>query len=193
MSYTIYALKDPHTGEIRYVGATHLPLFMRLKFHVGDTSCNDKDSLRVQWLRELAGLGLSPSIEEVEALSTDNPVDVGNKESEWMDHFRELGCDLLNVRDGGAGLHSRDGPSQWALDNLGKMPDTRIARREDKHPMTVRYWRHKRGIPRFRGSYPPDPFGDSSVPVPIQIWNSIQVMKEICREDKILTNRDWER
>jgi len=99
--FTIYTLKDPRTGAIRYVGATKLPLFLRLEHHMNDIYSDGKVSPRVQWLRDLAGNGLKAEIEAVATVNTVDPREAGDQEQLWIEHFREQGCDLLNVRRGG--------------------------------------------------------------------------------------------
>ncbi len=197
--YTIYVLKDPRTDTVHYVGATQLSLSTRLEYHIADTYYKEKQSPRVRWLRELADVELEPHIIELETSHTRSSREAGDLEQGWIEYFKARGCKLLNVRRGGGGLRQQGSSSykgnfsRWALDNLGKVPDTRVARHEDKSPATIRYWRLKWGIPRYRGSrYPPNPFADPSVPAPVQIWNSIQIIKENLREYGILTEHIWQ-
>lgn len=150
MSYTIYTLTDTRDGEIRYVGATELPLSMRLQYHVNDANSPDKQSPRVRWLRGLMKEGLKPTIEKVDSVENTSSDEAGKREDKWIEFYEEQGCDLLNVRGGGAGLYPRDGLSQWALKRLGIVPDAEVAEHEGKHVQTIFYWRKKLGIPSCR-------------------------------------------
>ena len=145
--YTIYALKDPRTDAVRYVGATQLPLFVRLGYHLNDICSDRKQSPRVQWLRELVDADLEPDIVELATLLTGNSREAGRLEQGWIEHFKEKGCDLLNVRRGGGGLSSagRGGPSAWAICKFSKVPDRAIAEHEGVHVATVARWRKEQG------------------------------------------------
>ncbi len=198
MSYTIYVLKHPISLKIRYVGATRTPLYERLNTHIADARYNVQGSPKVQWLRALEATGLRPIIQEIDFVASEDTRLVGDTESLWIRRLVAQGHKLLNVRAGGGGLRQQDSSlsqhnfSRWALDNLGRMPDTRIASHEGVSAVTVGNWRRRRNVPCYRGRFPPDPFRDPSVPVPVQIWNAIQIEKEIYREMGILAKLDWE-
>lgn len=94
MPSTVYALRDPRDGAVRYVGYT-TNLKQRLHGHI--YSRTKTDTPRTLWVRELKGLGLEPIIEPVHRASGEND------ESEWIAWFRAAGFDLLNMSDGGPG------------------------------------------------------------------------------------------
>jgi hypothetical protein len=86
----IYVLIDPRTGDIRYVGRTVRPK-RRLSQHL---AMRDRDQApRAVWIRSLVRQGYLPLLEVVQAV----PVDFcAEAEAYWIDHFRSLGCALLN-------------------------------------------------------------------------------------------------
>lgn len=85
----IYALADPRTGDIRYVGSTRNSK-QRLNSHL----YADKSSrLRTQWIRELRERGLKP---ELLLLETTEETKRIQREHHWYKHFKARGHDLLN-------------------------------------------------------------------------------------------------
>lgn len=89
----IYALVDPRTDAIRYVGVTSQQLETRLSMHLSSVSAG-KTSPVYQWIAELRELGLRPTIKLVE--ETHDRL----REMYWIAFFRERGMDLTNSDDG---------------------------------------------------------------------------------------------
>lgn len=91
----IYALKDPETRKIRYIGVTTDPR-KRLQKHLADPCrCH-----RVHWIQSLKNRGLVPEMEIL--------VQVPKSEwAEWEVKFirtaRQMGLNLVNGSDGGPG------------------------------------------------------------------------------------------
>lgn len=97
MTTHIYALCDPQSKWVRYVGKTVLEPTSRLRQHLGEKRNNGH--LR-NWIAKLKREGSQPTQEVIEVV-------VGE---DWADHERNqiafhrwLGCDLLNMTDGGEG------------------------------------------------------------------------------------------
>lgn len=86
----IYTLKDPRTGEVRYVGCTN-NVMRRLYQHRSQSS---KVSKRLSaWKGELKSVGELPEMAVVEEC----PKSEGKKkEREWIGHFIMEGHRLLN-------------------------------------------------------------------------------------------------
>ena len=63
MIYKIYALIDPLTDEIRYIGYTSKSLEKRLKSHIYD--CNRTKSHKTNWINSLLNKGLKPIIKQL--------------------------------------------------------------------------------------------------------------------------------
>lgn len=96
-TYYIYVLIDPRNAAIRYLGVSVQP-HTRLQQHISCATSERRDSQPStgQWIRELAGTGLSPEmkiVEQFEADSNDLRVSI---EGEWIWHLRDTGAQLLN-------------------------------------------------------------------------------------------------
>ena len=94
----IYALVDPDTDEVRYVGkATNL--YKRFIAHI-----NEKGSTRkCRWIAKLINSNKFPKIKILEIVR--GVIDWKTAESYWIRFYRELGSDLCNHTSGGEGLH----------------------------------------------------------------------------------------
>lgn len=101
-STRIYALVDPTSLEIRYVGKTVKSIKYRLDQHIRLSRCNDQTH-KSKWIRSLTKEGYSPYVFELE-------VAIENwQESEqfWIAYLRSIGCRLTNYTDGGDGVLGR--------------------------------------------------------------------------------------
>lgn len=90
---TIYAIPDPKTGEICYVGMTMKPPDVRLKEHVDEARCVSNFHLH---LRERLAEGFEwKEVMVLEACET--RTEAYKRETHWIRHGRtELGWPLLN-------------------------------------------------------------------------------------------------
>lgn len=93
----IYALLDPRTSLVRYVGKSIHPK-TRLAGHRADKS----KTWRTNWLGELVGLGLQPELQILEELP--DGANWQDREREWITKGRELGWPLTNCTLGGDGV-----------------------------------------------------------------------------------------
>lgn len=89
----IYALKDPDTGQIRYIGKAENPA-RRLYFHLRHTGKNRKTN----WIKNLRLGNISPVLVLVDEVSEEYWPQL---ECAYIQFYRECGCDLLNVTEGG--------------------------------------------------------------------------------------------
>lgn len=90
----IYALFEPGSDVVRYIGQTRTP-GRRLWVH--SSASNNKGSRLVQnWIRGLLARGLAPVMREVEVSSDGNAA-----EQRWIRIAFECGCPLLNMSEGG--------------------------------------------------------------------------------------------
>jgi group I intron endonuclease len=95
MPKTIYALVDPRTGDVRYVGAS-VDIKRRLREHMQRSKHLDSHSAR--WIRQLLDEGLRPSVWQL-AIVEDGWQEI---ERYWINVFRGL-FRLTNIMDGGQG------------------------------------------------------------------------------------------
>lgn len=93
--HIIYALEDPQTGLIMYVGYTS-NIDLRLKQHL--QSAKQTGTPKEQWLAELKQLNLQPKVIELEEIAIE---DCNNAEIRWIEHFRQKGHKLTNGSKGG--------------------------------------------------------------------------------------------
>jgi len=156
----IYGLVDPRDGQVRYIGKTGCRLSLRLSRHIAAAK-HEADNFchRVNWIRELLGLGLLPEIRGLER----NPADWAEAEVRWIQHGRSQGWDLTNGTLGGEGYPTVNYAKLDPI--LGTMPDAdagaiagcsvgtvSLRRRE----LGIPDYRSGHGIPRLRKSLPAD-------------------------------------
>ena len=93
----IYALADPETQAIRYIGQTSTP-GRRLKQHLRTRGKSDTSNINL-WLASLRDQGLVPRMLELEI------VDEGDEgEVRWVAEYQSRGAPLLNMNSGGPSL-----------------------------------------------------------------------------------------
>jgi hypothetical protein len=85
----IYALIDPRTDSVRYVGRTSAGVRRRFYQHLSDPVGRPK----AEWIAELKSLGLRPKVETLERCVRAGSIE---RETYWIAHFSGPG--LLNVR-----------------------------------------------------------------------------------------------
>lgn len=87
----IYALKDPITKDIKYIGQTSLTLYRRLTRHVSESLTKKEETPKRKWIKELINKELCPFIELIEV--TDSP---NERELYWMKKHKNT---ILNSED----------------------------------------------------------------------------------------------
>jgi hypothetical protein len=86
----IYALVDPRTELVRYVGCSVDPAKRLTKHMYGSGASRPMR----EWCLGLRALGLKPSMLILER-NTASPIEA---EQNWINIFRAAGSDLLNIR-----------------------------------------------------------------------------------------------
>ena len=94
-NWYIYALIDPRTGDVRYIGK-RLRLQKRIQEHLRD----QRSSRRAEWVRSLRALNLSPVLLVLE----EGDGDWCASEQRWIASYRSSGADLTNATYGSEGL-----------------------------------------------------------------------------------------
>lgn len=98
----IYALRDPESGSIRYIGKTkHIET--RLAAHISKAKGHHTDHHCAHWVRSLLAKGLQPELVIVKELAVDE--DWKRAEAAAIVAFRSAGHDLTNLTGGGDGFH----------------------------------------------------------------------------------------
>lgn len=92
---TIYLLRDPRTGEPRYVGCTGKALERRLAMHVSKATRSEDVRLnaREAWIYSLSLAGLRPTIEPLATV----PDEISREEEAIAIWEHSLRYDLLNA------------------------------------------------------------------------------------------------
>jgi len=92
----IYALADPRTGEVRYVGVANdanVRLVRHVKGRNGSTHC-------ARWIKQLVDESLLPEVTVLETCEGDEWIEA---ERRWIADYRKEGARLTNHADGGQG------------------------------------------------------------------------------------------
>lgn len=137
----IYALHDPDTNEIRYIGKANNAQ-KRLKSHILDRRHNRPVC---QWVKSLVENGKAPVVRVLETVPAD----------QWEEAERRLiaahrkTCDLLNLADGGAM------PSQTLEQRRknGKAMNKAVAQ---KSPEMIRFIKAKQDMARLLARFMKD-------------------------------------
>lgn len=94
----IYALKEPDTGEIRYIGKANDPEY-RFRKHLNRASVGKYYSS--YWINSLLKRSLQPTLEILDEV----PYEFWPQwEVAYIEFFRESGCKLVNLGFGGEGV-----------------------------------------------------------------------------------------
>lgn len=110
MSVSIYGLKCPITGEIRYIGQSKSPV-KRFQSHLNSVSNKTKSSHCINWLRKLTKDGLKPELVIFEVVDENrNWQDV---EREWISLAKNLNWPITNMQPGGEGIDSETLREIW--------------------------------------------------------------------------------
>jgi hypothetical protein len=96
----IYALIDPTTKEIRYVGKTIQKIEYRLSSHIAEAKRNKSKSYKNSWIISLLNQGLQPEIKLI-AETLDNWVEL---EQYWINYYPNLTNHSIGGEAGGLGV-----------------------------------------------------------------------------------------
>lgn len=89
----IYALVDPLSQAVRYVGYSQNPI-ARFRGHPTDLCTPGKR----EWFRALDKKNLEPRLLILESVTLENR---SEREGFWINAYRQMGADLFNVASGG--------------------------------------------------------------------------------------------
>jgi hypothetical protein len=127
----IYALADPETRAIRYVGQTRHSVEARMNGHLAGAR-GPKPTRCGVWLRTLPTEPLVITLEDQIPLET-----LDDRERYWIDVMKNRGCDLTNSTPGGSGWSPEAGRlGGLALTGVPKSPEHREALAESQRGRT---------------------------------------------------------
>jgi hypothetical protein len=115
--FIIYALQDPTTMEIRYIGRSCSGL-VRPKQHTFPSSLKHPNP-KNDWLRPLAAQGLKPTVIVLQEVESASHLDA--QEEHWIELALSFGWRLTNLTLGGPGLYGKKHSSE----TIAKMKDAR--------------------------------------------------------------------
>jgi hypothetical protein len=95
----VYALKDPRTNEVRYVGSTIQAPYRRFQKHIVIAEKGVNTTHKYNWIRELLRAGLRP---ELAVLETTTSALIYEREQYWIAWYRSDA--LTNHTDAGPGI-----------------------------------------------------------------------------------------
>lgn len=101
----IYALVDPRTLRIRYIGKTTKTLDERLRGHVYNAIKREGTTHRDRWIQSLHTAGLAPEVVLVDSGVWDTST-FNEREIYWIAFYRAQNTRLTNMTEGGDGRHS---------------------------------------------------------------------------------------
>jgi hypothetical protein len=148
----IYALIDPRTQKIRYVGKTTADIHERLKQHCGAWNGRTK---KKAWLRELRSLGLKPKVKLLQKVNRRSFAS-WRAEDRWIERLVRRGEDLLN-----SAVVRRDKEYVFLCNvrnllDLTEEEEADVARKASSHGVSVAaYLRKLLGLPPRRPGRPP--------------------------------------
>ena len=94
---TIYALRCPLSGDIRYVGQTIKSVNRRLTEHKCDKRHNPH---KINWINKLDNLGILDEL-KIEVLEECDEILLNDREKFWIEKIKQDGNKLVNLTDGG--------------------------------------------------------------------------------------------
>ncbi len=101
--YIVYALKDPRTQEIRYIGKSTSG--MRRALQHKDSSSLKKICHKNNWIKSLLSSGLMYQIDILQECASNE--ETIQQEVYWIKFHKEAGANLTNLTDGGEGTLGR--------------------------------------------------------------------------------------
>ena len=141
----IYALIDPFTFKVRYIGKT-INLKQRLSTQLNETS----NTYRCHWIQSLKAKGKKPIQVVLQELNEDENWQAA--EIKWIAIAKKYGWNLVNCTDGGDGVTNLSGESRermlktWkgrkhrpeTLERLSKASKGRVKSEESKNVMSLK-------------------------------------------------------
>lgn len=99
--FIIYAMSDPRTDEVRYVGMSSSGMARPMR-HLQPLGLSRDDTYKGRWLRGLVASGSSPGIHVLSVM--DSRAGLPGEERRWIQYGRAMCWPLTNCTEGGDGL-----------------------------------------------------------------------------------------
>jgi len=188
-----YALVDPRYGTYCYAGRTVSGLDDRRREHIRTSLTGKSNCMKAQWIRELASVGLFPTIELLEETDVENGVRI---EIKWITALREGGHNLLNVAKP-LDCVNKSHCSNWDeyhFSLLGVIPDDELAAIVGVTRKAVAYQRKKRDISPCgnrpeKQSTPPNMGGWNKLELPVEIIDNLGKFPDYVLAERICVSK----
>src|SRR5947209_2300308 len=102
LSMDVYALGDPRTGQVRYVGITR-KMYKRYAQHFYEIHQSEQ---KKAWLEEIKNAGLVPMLTILET-DIDESI-VREREKYWIQYYLSLGSPLVNIQHVSVAPHEHE-------------------------------------------------------------------------------------
>ena len=155
----IYALIDPFSGELRYVGLSTRGL-ARAKEHWEPGRLERPHTHKQFWIRFLVKKRETPIIRVIQSWVSISDTDLAKAEMYWIKYFRAAGCPLTNLTGGGEGVWGGLMPEETRRKISSSMRGKRFSDQHRANISAVRKgkkihpWseeRRARGVPHWSG------------------------------------------
>lgn len=150
--WIVYALSDPRTGGVRYVGVTTTTVNRRLSRHISEAN-RGTQGYKNNWIRQLLRLELKPHVIKLE--EGDGP-GWAAAEQYWIADFRRSGAQLTNLAAGGEAPFGckRSEDTRKKMQDIGRRRDPEKLRRFTEAGRLAQIGRKKSAEEREKiGSY----------------------------------------
>jgi hypothetical protein len=137
----VYALGDPRTQQIRYVGIAR-DVYKRYAQHLNYPHANDAKNT---WMTEIKRAGIVPTLAILESDVDEN--DIYEREKHWIRHYQDHGASLTNIKHGTTSQQievivnaSLPDKETYAIEELFEqltIPIAELARRCTMHEVTL--------------------------------------------------------
>ncbi len=99
----IYALLDPESDDVKYIGKTVRYLSQRYALHIwlANKSKDKSKDKKTQWMKSMLNCKKRPKIKIIEKVSLEQG---DEREQFWIKHYKEMGAVLVNSTNGGRGI-----------------------------------------------------------------------------------------
>ena len=128
----IYALTDPRTEEVRYIGKTINEPLDRLESHINDAQVGGR-SYKNSWIKSLLSLGLEPDLSVLEIVFY--PESWQERERWWIAFARGQEFRLTNLCSGGEG-HPGHSPTPETRAKISKSNSGKVKSEEHRRKLS---------------------------------------------------------